>query len=215
MPSRRALLALVALLVLAGCAGTAGPGATPTSAGQPTATTVGEPTASPGPTESPPSTVPPREIVEYDDLPPATQRAFRSAVENGSVRRDATAFDGLSPGRDAYVGYDGTVYALDWGAPQLRAIYGLEAVERANVSSIGPNGTVVAYGNLSPTAQRIFDRARDGSRPAMYGHGAFPEPFLERHYVEYRGRYYRPLVVHADIPRVELGVHAVEPSAGS
>jgi hypothetical protein len=206
MPSTRTVIALVALLALAGCSGLAGPDGTSPTAGEPT-TEPGEP----GPS---PSTAPPSGVVEYGDLPPETRRTFRSAVENGSVRRDASAFEGLDPQEDEYVRYDGTTYALDWQGTYLRAEYGLDSVERVNGTPKGSDASVVAYANLSATGKRLFDRAMNGSGSGAYGPDEFPDAFLEYRYVEYRGRHYRPLVVHADIPQYELRVQEVDGEAG-
>lgn len=202
MPSTHTALALVALLALAGCSGLAGPDATTPATGGPT-TEPGEP----GPSTS---TTPPSGVVEYVDLPPETRRTFRSAVENGSVRRDASAFEGLTPQEDEYVRYDGTTYALDWQGMYLRAEYGLDSVERVDGTPNGSDASVVAYANLSSTGKRLFDRARNGSASGAYGPDAFPDAFIEYRYVEYRGQYYRPLVVHADIPQYQLRVEEVD-----
>ena len=203
MPSRTATFALVALLVLAGCSGASDPETTPTSD-----TESPKPTATP--TESPTTTAPAPEVIDYRDLPNRTQRSVRAAIENGSVLRDSDAFDGLDPRENQHVRYDGTTFALAWDTMHIRAEYGLDDVERVNASSLRPESTVVEYANLSERARRIFHRALNGSRPRMYGPDAFPRTYMEYGHVEYQGELYRLTVAHGDIPQWVLRVEPVD-----
>lgn len=204
MPSRHAALALLVLVVVAGCStnpGPAGDGATPgpASGASPPEST---PTVSPASTDSAP------DVVAYDELPDETRRIVRAAVENGSVRRDADAFDGLEAGEDRYVRYDGRTYALEWHT-YLRAEYALEVVERGSTAPVESNGSVVSHANLTETERRLFHRARNSSDVLRLRSGTLPDTFSEHRYVEHRGRYYQLLVVVADVPQWELRVEAV------
>lgn len=206
MPSRAALLALAAAVVLAGCSGPSDPGTTPAPE-----------TTSPAPTITPPdstgTTIPPDEVVDYRDLPDGTQRLVRIAVENGSVRRDYDEFEGLSQAEGEaheFLRYDGTTYAIEWRS-HMRAEYHLTAVEPTNDTEAITNSTVVAYENLSASGQRMFDQVGGGRNHSEgYEFGAFPEALQRHKYVRHEGQFYRTVVIHGDIPVWELRLQPVD-----
>lgn len=195
MPSKVAALAVVALLVLAGCASSSGTGDS-----SPPATTSTN-TSTP---REPPQTTMPRFGLTYEDLPSDQQRLVRTAIRDGSVTANVTAFGELSPREVPSLWYDGEEYALAWRYEGNEAKYALADVDPVDASAVEGDAEIVDYSDLTDEAKHLFAAARSGGGSEAYAVEAFPEAFVENDYVGRNGSYYRLRVVRVDLPVYRL-----------
>lgn len=202
MALRRRTVALVAILLLSGCAGLS-----PLDSESPTAATP--PTTSTGSPPTVASTTPlDGEHYVYEDLTGERKAFVDRILDDGSVRT-ARPPDPFAPNERQYVTYRDTRYVLAWEQRGLVAEYSLDLADPSSDAAIGANDSVVAYRNLSEDARRVFRAARNGTRDA-YRADAFPDDLRESDYVAFRGSYYGIGVVVADLIEWDVSLHEVD-----
>ena len=215
MVSRAGPLCLAFVLVLAGCAGVSSPGSEPattdtTETAAPTATndTADPPTVADGPATT--TSVPP--TLEFEALSAVDRELLRRAVENGSVRVTRSNASGrVTPETDGWrVRYRGTLYRLSWQYGGFYGEYRLHDATEVNASTVEPSTGVVAYGNLTPDARRLFDAARSGNESETYAPDAFPDQLRNNGYVTRGGDYYALEVMVGDYIVYRLSLVEVE-----
>jgi hypothetical protein len=86
----------------------------------------------------------------------------------------------------------------------------LENATVVNSSTVESESGVVAYGNLTADARRLFDAARSGTESEGYSQATFPNQFLNHGYVKYDGDYYALEVEVGDYIVYRLSLTPVE-----
>jgi hypothetical protein len=203
---RLGAVAVVVLVVLAGCSGMGG-GVNGTEGDE---TETGTATATPTATVAPPE----GEIVAFEDLGGRGQEAFLDALENGSVRFAPVPsdLDGYpnNVGRQFrcvdYVRYEGRYYEVDFdrGRTYISREFRLRRVTPPE------NATVADFQNFSERGKEMFrDAVADFEYDTGYG-GAVG--VFENTYIRYQNQTYRvERGVIADGPSYSLSVERYDP----
>lgn len=202
----RRALALIALLLLAGCS------STPTTSPSSTLTPV-EPPPTASPTGTPPERATDTNTIRYSTLSTAERAVFHRALE-GVVRFappspyvDGETVDPALTGTYAdhqFVVRNGTYYAVTLTQGRLYAQYRIEA----EPSEPGPNATVVAFENVSVQYRGPVSAAvENGSYTTKLGElSSYGGPFG---YVRYEGETYQLTVVVGDYWVTRLRVQPI------
>ncbi|WP_411964113.1 hypothetical protein [Haloferax sp. YSMS24] len=178
MKRRTYLAGLASTASLAGCTGTAPPTA--------------------GRSET---TVPSEAVVQYSDLSDEGKDVFEALLETDSLVGPKSDFP-TGIWNAEYVDYEGTVYAIERDQTGDYIAEHSVQTEFVNETAIEDDADVVAFEELTPYAQDIFEASRSGAGGESLGDPS--SHFAAYDYVRYEGEYYRVATVVADIPEWEL-----------
>ncbi|WP_416840765.1 hypothetical protein [Haloferax sp. DFSO52] len=188
MNRRTYLVGLASTAALAGCTGSG-----PPTAGR--SETTGETT---GRSET---TSHSETVVQYRDLSDEGKNVFEALLETDSLVGPKSDFPTDIWTAD-YVEYEGTVYAIERDQTgDYIAEYSVHT-EFVNETAIEDDAAVIAFEELTPTAQDIFEASRFGEQQESVGDPS--SHFGQYDYVRYEGDYYRVATVVGDIPEWEL-----------
>ncbi len=206
------VVALAAVILLAGCLGGVGTPGTDRSA-TPTQTATETPTVTPAT-----STDGSERVVAFEELNDQQQQAFRDAIDGEASFVPNTSYVNDSAGYDfehvdsfqehEYVRYESELYEISTHPGELYASYQI----RTSVDTPGGNATVVALEDLP---DRVRDEVRtaitEGEYDAPYGKwDSLPESLQDVEYVRYENETYETGYVVGDAWATVMTVEKIE-----